>query len=169
MSLGRVIADTILSVSGQAASRNDTLETLTPMATKLDDMTCYCRPLLERYKFISFIETKQTKLRGTGILGRALTTVRCYFYLVSYLFGDGSNVEQFMVDRKSAILGLCTTREAQVAVEADHSQICKFSGDADSAYRGVSDRIAAMIREAIQSRQRPVSSPDGHPDYLPTP
>ena len=169
MSLGRVIADTILSVSGQAASRNDTLETLTPMSTKLDDMTHYFRPLLECYKFISFIETKQTKLKRTGILGRALTRVRCYFYLVSYLFGDGSNVEQFVVDRESATLGQCTAREVQVPLKRTILRFVNFRET--PTVHTAEPQIG--LRQRFASQSNPGNAlclhPTGTSDYLPRP
>lgn len=52
-----------------------------------------------------------------------------------------------MVERQSAILGLALTRELQVAVDADHSDIGKFAGD-DNRYRVIAERIKTVLDRA---------------------
>ena len=49
------------------------------------------------------------------------------------------------------MLGLSSTREHQVAVDADHSAICKFP-NTGGAYEGVSGRIVNLIQRALDLR-----------------
>lgn len=51
-----------------------------------------------------------------------------------------------MVERQSAVLGLAPTREHQVAVEADHSEICKFSNESNR-YRVIAEKISVFLKK----------------------
>lgn len=55
------------------------------------------------------------------------------------------------MDKKSATLGLPGTREKQIAMDADHSHICKFERDNDDAYEQVADNMAELIANAVQA------------------
>ena len=55
------------------------------------------------------------------------------------------------MDKKSATLGLPGTREKQIAMDADHSQICKFERDDDDAYEQVADNMVELIANAVQA------------------
>ncbi|KAL8388979.1 hypothetical protein RB595_008888 [Gaeumannomyces hyphopodioides] len=57
-----------------------------------------------------------------------------------------------VVDKRSATIGLPGTREKQIALDADHSYICRFGNDRDSTYRQVSDNIVRMIDDATSHR-----------------
>ncbi|KAI1177631.1 hypothetical protein F4777DRAFT_540755 [Nemania sp. FL0916] len=76
------------------------------------------RQMLEDFQIISFYET-----RPLGAFG-------------------------IVVDPKSALLGLPGTRERQIAVDADHRNICKFARDDDPTYKLVEGNIAQMVNEA---------------------
>jgi hypothetical protein len=63
-----------------------------------------------------------------------------------------------VVDKRAATLGLPGTREKQIAVDADHSHICKFPRGDDDSYEQVADNIVELIENAIQAvvvRERP--------------
>jgi hypothetical protein len=55
------------------------------------------------------------------------------------------------VDRKSATLGLPGTRERQIAMDTDHSHICKFERDDDDTYEQVADNMVELIANAVQA------------------
>lgn len=46
------------------------------------------------------------------------------------------------------------TREKQLALEADHRNICKFSSDEDPRYKQVADNIIDMINNACSPQER---------------
>ncbi|KAI0897700.1 hypothetical protein F4806DRAFT_494425 [Annulohypoxylon nitens] len=94
----------------------------------LDTISDDFRQLLEDFQILSFYETQPL----------------CYFGIV--------------VDRKSAVLGLPGTREKQLALEADHRSICKFSSDKDPNYQLVAENIIRMINTACSLRNRSNSS-----------
>lgn len=61
------------------------------------------------------------------------------------------------MDRKSATLGLAGTRERQIALDADHSKICKFDNPNGDDYRQVADNIVDLVDDALkvfEHRQR---------------
>ncbi|KAI0881123.1 uncharacterized protein GGS22DRAFT_192610 [Annulohypoxylon maeteangense] len=90
----------------------------------LDTITDDFRQLLEDFQILSFYETQPL-----GRLG-------------------------IVVDQKSAVLGLPGTREKQLALEANHSNICKFSCGEDPRYQLVADNIIDMIESACSSQKR---------------
>ncbi|KAI1462435.1 hypothetical protein F4805DRAFT_410628 [Annulohypoxylon moriforme] len=90
----------------------------------LDIITDDFRQLLEEFQILSFYETQP--LGHMGII----------------------------VDQNSAVLDLPGTREKQLAIEADHRNICKFKSDKDSAYQQVEDNIVDMIERAYFSHIR---------------
>ncbi|KAI0383731.1 hypothetical protein F5Y04DRAFT_249567 [Hypomontagnella monticulosa] len=60
-----------------------------------------------------------------------------------------------IVDQHSATLGFSGIRETDIALEADHNSMCKFSDGADLTYGLVEGYIVDMIDEACSSlRQR---------------
>jgi len=86
-----------------------------------DTFVQHFRQLLEDYYILSFFETRPFKKLGT------------------------------IVDKKSATLGLPGTREKQIAMDADHSHICKFERDDNDAYEQVADNMVELIANAIQA------------------
>ena len=62
-----------------------------------------------------------------------------------------------IVDEVSATLGLPGGRETQIAVEANHSTICKFSSATDDNYEQVADNLVDLVEravEAVEERER---------------
>ena len=62
-----------------------------------------------------------------------------------------------IVDKKSATLGLPGAREEQIALDADHSNVCKFKSAEDDNYEQVSGNLVELVkaaREACRERQR---------------
>lgn len=54
------------------------------------------------------------------------------------------------MDKKSAILGLNSDRETQLALDLDHRSICKFDRTSDE-YELVEDTVVEMVEEAIEN------------------
>ncbi|KAI0805694.1 hypothetical protein GGR55DRAFT_690408 [Xylaria sp. FL0064] len=100
---------------------NTFLATLKSNSHYLNMITDDFRQMLEDFQIISFYET-----RPLGHFG-------------------------FVVDHRSALLGLSGTRERQIPVHADHIGICKFSNEEDESYRLVENNIAQMIKNATSS------------------
>lgn len=55
-----------------------------------------------------------------------------------------------VVDQKSATLGLSGKRERQIAMDADHENICKFQAIDGDDYQQVADNIIEMAENAIK-------------------
>jgi hypothetical protein len=53
-----------------------------------------------------------------------------------------------VVDKHSATLGLPGSREKQIALDADHSRMCKFESNKDPIYKQVEVNLLEMIRDA---------------------
>ena len=56
-----------------------------------------------------------------------------------------------IVDEVSATLGLPGGRETQIAVEANHSTICKFSSATDDTYEQVADNLVDLVDRAVEA------------------
>lgn len=54
-----------------------------------------------------------------------------------------------IVDKRSAVLGLAGNREKQIAVNCDHSLICKFASMDDPACELAIGTIAAELKRAL--------------------
>jgi hypothetical protein len=54
------------------------------------------------------------------------------------------------VDRKNAVLGLDDEREPKFAMDADHSNICKFSDPMGENYYPVWTNISKMTSKAVE-------------------
>jgi len=57
-----------------------------------------------------------------------------------------------IVDKKSAVLNLPGNREKQIAVDADHITICKFSSPNDLACELVLGTIEIQLNRALRER-----------------
>lgn len=57
------------------------------------------------------------------------------------------------MDKQSATLGLPGTRERQIGLEGNHSDICKFEDPKGDDWELVSGRIIKMAEDAIKSEQ----------------
>lgn len=56
-----------------------------------------------------------------------------------------------MVDKTSATLNLPDSRETQIALDADHKNICKFASPLDENYKQVSRNIVHMANCATKA------------------
>lgn len=54
-----------------------------------------------------------------------------------------------IVDKRSAVLGLAGSREEIIALEADHSNLCKYESAEDPLYIQVAGNIKSMMRKII--------------------
>ncbi|EXL39944.1 hypothetical protein FOCG_17446 [Fusarium oxysporum f. sp. radicis-lycopersici 26381] len=81
---------------------------------------------------------------------------RCLF--VSFYEGDPYGKIGLIVDKKSATLNLPGTREKQIAMQADHSTICKFESADSPACELVLGTIADEVDRAL-TMDGPVSAP----------
>ena len=95
------------------------------------------RHQLEDYYVLSFFET-----HPTGKLGLVGLSTLCN--------GSPSLMTQ-IVDKKSALLGLPGLRERQIPLDANHTNICKFSRADDPAYEQVSDNLVKFAKRAVQA------------------
>jgi hypothetical protein len=55
------------------------------------------------------------------------------------------------VDKKSGTLGLAGHRERQIAVDADHNNICKFANAEDDDYEQISSNLVWLVNAAIEA------------------
>lgn len=60
------------------------------------------------------------------------------------------------MNKSSAILSLPGSRERQIALDANHRNICKFNSDEDPGYQQVASNIVKIINDARTSQRRPV-------------
>ncbi|KAH8648214.1 hypothetical protein BGZ60DRAFT_553049, partial [Tricladium varicosporioides] len=105
---------------------NTFLESLKGDSLFAQDLVEDYRQSLEDYQVLSLFETLSWK--GLGVI----------------------------VDRKSATLGIPGERERQFAVDADHSNICKFPSPDDDNYQAVVTEIAEMAENAVsKASQQP--------------
>lgn len=58
---------------------------------------------------------------------------------------------QKIVDKNSATLNLPDARETQIALDADHKTICKFSSPDDENYKHVSANIVHLANSATKA------------------
>ncbi|KAI2633761.1 hypothetical protein GGS26DRAFT_554645 [Hypomontagnella submonticulosa] len=105
---------------------NTFMDALRDGSSFLDIITDDFRQLIEDFQFLSFYETQPL-----GRLG-------------------------VVVDKDSATLGLPGTREKQIALDANHRNICKFDNEEDPRYQQVADNIVKMINDAGSSQGQPV-------------
>lgn len=68
------------------------------------------------------------------------------------------------MDQKSATLGLPSDREQQIALDANHSNVCKFESIDDDDYEQVKENISMMIREALDNSERSMGLGTALPD-----
>ncbi|KAL9090895.1 MAG: hypothetical protein Q9165_005103 [Trypethelium subeluteriae] len=85
-----------------------------------DTIIQHFRHMLEDFHILSFYETRPLKKIG------------------------------IIVDKHSATLGLPGTRENQIAVDADHNNVCKFERDDDDTYVQVADNLMELINKGLQ-------------------
>jgi len=71
---------------------------------------------------------------------------------------------QKIVDKNSATLDLSDARETQIALDADHKTICKFSSPDDENYKLVSANIVHLANSATEAfserSQKGLSAPE---------
>ncbi|OTA79757.1 hypothetical protein M434DRAFT_40981, partial [Hypoxylon sp. CO27-5] len=103
------IGDVVAKVarSISGSPSNNFMNALKEGSCFLDIISDDFRQLLEDFQILTFYETQPL-----GLLG-------------------------IIVDRKSAILGLPSSRERLIPLDADHKNICKFDNDRDPKYRQV--------------------------------
>lgn len=59
------------------------------------------------------------------------------------------------MDKKSATLGLSGLRERQLALDADHSGVCKFDSAEGDDYEQVSYNIGWLVKSALKAAAEP--------------
>ena len=69
-----------------------------------------------------------------------------------------------IVDQKSTTLGLAGKRETQIAIDADHANVCKFPRIDGDDYEQVADNVVDLAERAInnfakQQRMEALSAP----------
>ena len=133
--LGSIAASIVRSVSRNP--QNTFLEALKKDSLFSDIVAENFRHQLEDYYVLSFVETRPTG--NLGLVG-----------LLTLCNGRPSLIMQ-IVDKKSATLGLPGRRERQIALDANHANICKFSSADDPAYEQVSDNLVRFAKRAIQA------------------
>lgn len=89
---------------------------------------------LEEYHILNFYETLPFKK-----LGRVSKEIS-----PSIAESDGLQI----VEPSSATLGLSGTRETRIAMNADHSRICKFENVNDDGYKQVIENLAELVDSA---------------------
>ena len=55
-----------------------------------------------------------------------------------------------VVEKRSATLGLRGTRERQIPLDTDHSNICRFGSAEDDIYLQVAGNIEELVKEAVK-------------------
>lgn len=71
-----------------------------------------------------------------------------------------------IVEQKSATLGLPGERETQIAIDADHANVCKFPSIDGDDYEQVADNLVDLAERAVktfadQQRMEALSAPRG--------
>jgi hypothetical protein len=61
--LAEVVSNAVLRISGAASAKNDILMTLKPLSRSADSLTQHFRPLLEKFQYISFFETRPKRVK----------------------------------------------------------------------------------------------------------
>jgi hypothetical protein len=145
--LAEVVSNAVLRISGSSSAKNDILMTLKPLSRNAQSLTQHFRPLLEKFLYISFFETRPKKVKKSMLswvsLVWSLTELRCEHYCLH------SHLLQLVVDRHSAVLGLASLREEQVACDADHSEICKLSA---VGFKAISERLVGFVARAKKEK-----------------
>lgn len=85
-----------------------------------NELSANSQQIQENYRYINFIETLPYKKIG------------------------------LVVEKRSAALGSPASRETVVALNASHSQICRFASEDDEEYQRVSQLIADLASSAIE-------------------
>ena len=72
------------------------------------------------------------------------------------------------MDPKSATLGLAGLRERQIAMDADHTGVCKFESAEGDDYELVSFNLVRLVKSAVKTaaekaRIALLSVPSSHP------
>ncbi|MCJ1350988.1 MAG: hypothetical protein MMC33_000970 [Icmadophila ericetorum] len=73
------------------------------------------------------------------------------FYIVSFLETLPYKNHGFIVEKKSATLGLPGMRETTIAMAADHTSICKFESDQGDDYELVVYNIVKLSEQAVKA------------------
>ncbi|KAI9859416.1 MAG: hypothetical protein M1813_006753 [Trichoglossum hirsutum] len=100
---------------------NSFMETLKTDSLFADDLVQDFRQQLEDYYVLSFYETLPFKKLGV------------------------------IVDKRSATLGLPLNRETQIALNSNHSEICKFESTGSDDYEQVEGNIVELTKKALHA------------------
>ncbi|CAI7635986.1 unnamed protein product [Penicillium viridicatum] len=127
--LGKIAARVARFVS-KGHANNDLLDCLEHNSLFTRQMTDRFRHQLEDYRVVSFIEGKEVQIGGVG----------------------PASISHLVVDEESAVLGLSGSRETQLKLDADHSQMCKV-GARGPMYRLIKGNIKQLVDQALLSEQ----------------
>ncbi len=123
---------------------NDILDALKQSSNEATRRFREARHIFERCLAVSFFEEEPYGVAGiVGLLE---------------LSSQGMAHARQIVDKKSATLNLPGSREAQVAIPANHSTICKFNSVEDPRCELVLSTIAKEVERALQMMKIAVSS-----------
>ncbi|KAL1985939.1 hypothetical protein VTN96DRAFT_7204 [Rasamsonia emersonii] len=93
---------------------------------------------------------KQNELYASELFSNFQQLVKSYQFLSFYETRSFKNLG-LVVDKTSATLNLPDSRETQIALDADHKNICKFASALDENYKQVSRNIVHMANCATKA------------------
>lgn len=147
--LGQIAANAATFFSGNL--RNDLVESLRKNSKYLAQLSADFSHQYEDYDFISVVETR-------GLIKAPFRTVSVVPVIKAS--SQYSYTPQIVVDSDSAILGLAGHREQIVALDKDHSQICKLTEDANFT------RVARHMKRLADSAIEVVAPPNHEHDAI---
>jgi hypothetical protein len=132
---------------------NSFMETLKTDSLFADDLVQDFRQQLEDYYVLSFYETLPFKKLGVvDILffcTRSFLGSKC---IDCVQHGPLTNIHPIqIVDKRSATLGLPLNRETQIALNSNHSEICKFESTGSDDYEQVEGNIVELTKKALHA------------------
>jgi hypothetical protein len=130
VTLGRVAARIVTAVGGSVS--NDLLHYLDKDSANVENAHEDFRYQVNDYQIVTFFETRKTKLKKSGFMGKY--------------------IKAFVVDAKSAKMGV--GHEIQLSMDSDHTMMCKFSGR-DHMY----DPVGGQLRDLVRYCMQPATTP----------
>ena len=122
------------------------LESLRGNTLFANELVSNFRELLAAFPIISCFETRAT--RKLGVVSLKISYRKSLRPPVSN--GEQRNlIARQVVERESATLGLPATQEVMIAIDENHSGICKFMEQKRGAYVPVGARITKLVEDGI--------------------
>ncbi|KAF8530880.1 hypothetical protein BDD12DRAFT_767720, partial [Trichophaea hybrida] len=130
VTLGKIAVNIVTTLGGKVS--NDLLLYLEKDSVLTQNTNDDFRHQVEDYRFVSFFETRKTRLKKSGFLGLYLNVI--------------------VVDAKSAKMGV-GSREVQLSMDLDHTMMNKFGGR-DHMYEPVGGQIGDLVKYCIDEEKR---------------